>query len=276
MIPVTYISSAGNTYELHSKAGVVHKRLPYRAWSWKPRGTDLEHGMRVAGFNRAAAQYKSELLLYGTKEEQEELVDRLHDDFEGDMRRKQAGRLIVNGYTLNCFVIGVDARYKNGVTTDTLQIFAPYPFWVEEQKISLEVSDVSASGFLDFPFDFAYDYTAPVMGHKVVKSDFPFDSEFQMVIYGLAVNPVVTINGYSHILNATIPAGAYVVIDSRAKTIMMYNTNGTRTDLFNFRSKANSIFHQIPAGNLDITWDSSFGVDLTVYHERSEPKGALA
>lgn len=276
MIPVTYISSAGNTYELHSKAGVVHKRLPYRAWSWKPRGTDLEHGMRVAGFNRAAAQYKSELLLYGTKEEQEELVDRLHDDFEGDMRQKQAGRLIVNGYTLNCFVIGADARYKNGVTTDALQIFAPYPFWMQEQKIVLDASEVTASGFLDYPFDYAYDYTAPVMGRKIVKSDFPFSSEFQMVIYGLAVNPRIVINGYPYVLYATIPAGAYVIVDSRQKSVMMYNADGTRTDLFNFRNKSQSIFQKIPKGDLEIQWDSSYGVDLTVYRERSEPKGALA
>lgn len=276
MIPVTYISSAGNTYQLHTKDGVLHKRLPYRSWSWKPRGTDLEHGVRVAGFNRAAAQYKAELLLYGAKEEQEELVDNLHDDFEGDMRRVIAGRLIVNGYTLDCFIISVDARYKNGVTTDTIQIYAPYPYWTQEQNVTLEASEATGSGFLDFPYDFAYDFTAPVMGRKVVASDFPFDSEFRMVIYGQAVTPRIVINGYAHTLYATIPAGAYVVIDSRKKSVMMYNTDGTQTDLFNFRNKTQSIFRKIPKGNLEIAWNSSYGVDLTIYRERSEPKGALA
>lgn len=276
MIPVTYISSAGNTYQLHSKEGVVHKRLPYRTWSWKPRGTDLEHGVRVAGFNRAAAQYKAELLLYGTKEEQEALVDSLHDDFEGDMRNLQTGRLIVNGYTLNCFVIGVDARYKNGCTTDTIQIYAPYPYWMQEQLVNLDASSVPASGFLDYPYDYQYDYTAPVMGRKFVRSDFPFESEFRMVIYGQAVTPSIVVNGYPYTLYATVPAGAYVIIDSRKKSIMMHNTNGTQTDLFNFRNKTQSIFQKIPKGNLEIAWDSSYGVDLTIYRERSEPKGALA
>ena len=64
--------------------------------------------------------------------------------------------------------------------------------------------------------------------------------------------------------------------DDIAKTIMMYNTDGTNTNLFNFRNKTNSIFRKIPAGNLEISWDSSYGVDLTIYRERSEPKGALA
>ena len=276
MIPVTYISSAGNTYQLHSKNGVLHKRLPFRSWSWKPRTTELEQGVRVSGFTRAAAQYKSELLFYGSVEEQTELVNDLHDDFEGDMRRKKTGRIIVEGQYLDMYVIGVDARHNNGVTTDSIQIYAPYPYWMQEEKIVLDASAVTGSGFLDYEYDYMYDYTAPVMGRKIIKSDFPFDSEFQMVVYGLAVNPRITINDYPYTLYATIPQGAYVIIDSKQKSIMMYNANGTRTDLFNFRNKTESIFQKIPAGDLDIAWDSSYGVDITVFRERSEPKGALA
>ena len=276
MIPVTYISSAGNTYQLHTKEGVVHKRLPYRSWSWKVRGTNLEQGTRVSGFTRDAGQYKSELLFFGTKEEQEELVNDLHDDFEGDLRRVQTGRIIVEEQYIDCYITGVDARYKDGCTTDSIQIYAPYPFWRQEQVISLSPSTEQTGGFLDFPFDFPFDFTAPTTGHRTVKSDFPFESEWKMVIYGLAVNPRIVVNGYAYVLYATIPAGAYVVIDSRAKTIMMYNADGTKTDLFNFRNKTNSIFRKIPAGNLEISWNSSYGVDLTIYRERSEPKGALA
>lgn len=276
MISVTYISSAGNTYQLHTKNGVMHKSLPYRSWSWKVRGTELERGVRISGFSRAAAQYNSELLFFGNIEEQTELINNLHDDFEGDMRRLKAGRIIIGEQYLDCYIVGVNTRHNKGVTTDEIQIFAPYPYWMQEQKIVLDASSVPSSGFLDFPYDFEYDFTAPVMGRKIVKSDFPFDSEFQMVIYGLAVNPRIVINDYPYTLYATIPQGAYVIVDSKQKSIMMYNTNGTRTDLFNFRNKTESIFQKIPAGNLDIAWDSSYGVDITVYRERSEPKGALA
>lgn len=276
MIPVTYISSAGNKYELHTKNGVLHKRLPYRSWSSTASGTKLEQGVRVSGFTRGAAQYKSDLLLFGTKEEQEEFVNDLHDDFEGDLRRVQTGRIIIGDQYLDCYITSVNALYKSGCTTDTIQIYAPYPYWRQEQKIILEASDVTGGEYLDFPFDFPFDFTAPVMGEKIVKSDFPFTSEFQMVIYGLAVNPRIVINGYPYVLYATIPSGAYVVIDSRQRSVMMYNADGSRTDLFNFRNKTNSIFEKIPAGNLDITWGASYGVDITVFRERSEPKGALA
>lgn len=276
MISVTYISSEGNKYELNTKDGVLHKKLPYRAWSWNVNGTKLDQGVRVSGFTRAAAQYKSELLLFGTKEEQEKLINDLHDDFEGDLRRNQTAKIIIGDQYLNCFITSVNARYNNGCTTDSIQIYAPYPYWRQEQKITLEASDITGNGFLDFPFDFPFDFTAPVTGEKIVKSDFPFTSEFQMVIYGLAVNPRIVINGYPYVLYATVPAGAYVVIDSRQKSVMMYNADGTRTDLFNFRNKADSIFEKIPKGNLNISWGASYGVDITVFRERSEPKGALA
>lgn len=276
MISVTYISSAGNTYQLHTKDGVLHKKMPYRAWDYDVNGTKLEQGVRVSNFTRSAAQYKAELLLFGTNKEQEDFINDLHDDFEGDLRRKQTGKIIIENQYIDCYVTSVNTRHRNGYTTDNIQIYAPYPYWKQEQKINLEASEIVSGEFLDYPYDYPYDYTAPVVGEKIVKSDFPFTSEFQMIIYGLAVNPRITINGYPYVLYSTIPSGAYVIIDSRQKSIMMYNTNGTRTDLFNFRNKADSIFQKIPAGNLNISWGATYGVEIIVFRERSEPKGALA
>ena len=92
-----------------------------------------------------------------------------------------------------------------------------------------------------------------------------------MVIYGQAVNPRIVINGYAYVLYTTIPAGSYVIIDSRKRTITLY-TAGQKTNLFNFRNKTDSIFKRIPGGNLTIVWDATFGVDITIFHERSEPR----
>ena len=105
-----------------------------------------------------------------------------------------------------------------------------------------------------------------------IKSDFPFDSEFRMIIYGLAVNPRITINGYSYVLYTTIPDGAYVIVDSRTHTITQYNTDGTQSNMFNYRNKTDSIFAKIPGGNLRIAWDATFGADITIFQEKSEPE----
>ena len=126
--------------------------------------------------------------------------------------------------------------------------------------------------YLDYEYDYSYDYAAPVVGEKVVYSESPFTSEFKLIIYGEAVNPRIVVNGYAYVLYTTIPAGSYVIIDSKQRTIMMYGSGGQKTNIFDFRNKTDSIFEKLPAGNLDIVWDSAFGADLTIYREQTEPE----
>ena len=93
-----------------------------------------------------------------------------------------------------------------------------------------------------------------------------------MTIFGPVVNPMVTINGYSYVFYMTIAEGEYLVIDSRAKTVTLYGAGGVQTNAFDNRNKAESVFEQIPGGNLQVVWDATFGFNLTIYHERSEPR----
>ena len=271
-VPITYIASSGKRYNLISN-GILHKKANYHKWAWDVEGTKLQYGVRVAGFSKDPGEYDTELLFYGSEKARRALIDALHDDFEKDIRDLSTGRIIWGDYYIDCFVreSSTEPDENQTWTGNKIDIYAPYPFWIQEVNIQLTASREGGSGFLDYKYDYKYDYAAPVMGKRIVKRSFPFESEFKMVIYGQAVNPRIVINGYAYILYTTIPAGAYVIIDSRARTITMY-TAGRKTNLFNFRNKTDSIFRKIPGGNLTITWDSSFGVDLTIYHERSEPR----
>ena len=275
-VPIKYVASSGNTYDLITN-GIKHREANYYSWAWDVEGTKLQYGYRVADFSREAAAYETELIFYGSEQRRRTLVQNLHDDFENDVRTKHAGRIIWGDYYLECFITesSTEPTEVGTWTSNKISIYAPYPFWVQDFKVSLPASQETASGFLDYPYDYPYDYTAPTMGTRHIQTNFPFESEFEMVIYGLAVNPRVVINDYAYALYATIPQGAYVIINSRQKTIMMYQ-NGTRTNMFNFRGKTASIFQRITGGNLTISWDSSFGVDLTIYHERSEPRVEVA
>ena len=275
-VPITYVSSTGRKYSLMSN-GIRQKNANYHRWGWGVEGTKLQYGIRVADFSRDPATYETELYISGSPVKRQIVVNNLHDDFESDVRNKTTGKLIWGTHYISCFITesSTEPSENNLETVNKIEIYAPYPFWIEELLISMNPSESQSSGFLDFMYDFSYDYTAPVIGERFIQTDFPFESEFRMVIFGQAINPTVTINGYSYILYTTVPQGAYVIIDSRAKTIMMYNANGTRTNVFNFRNKTDSVFQKIPAGNLNITWDASFGVDLTIYHERSEPRAEV-
>lgn len=275
-VSIKYVASSGNTYDLITN-GIKHREANYYSWAWDVEGTKLQYGYRVADFSRDAAVYDTELIFYGSEQRRRTLVQNLHDDFENDVRTKRAGKIIWGDYYLECYITesSTEPTEVGTWTSNKITIYAPYPFWVQDFHIVLPASQETASGFLDYPYDYPYDYAAPTMGTRHIQTNFPFESEFEMVIYGLAVNPRVVINDYAYALYATIPQGAYVIINSRQKTIMMYR-NGTRTNMFNFRNKTASIFQRITGGDLTISWDSSFGVDLTIYHERSEPRVEVA
>lgn len=272
-VPITYIASSGHKYNLISN-GILHKAANYHAWAYRVQGTKLQYGTRVADFAKDPATYETELILEGGERQRQAIVDALHDDFEADLRNKKAGRIIWGSYYIDCFVIESNTA-PTDIPTRTLnkiKIYTPYPYWVQDYNIELLPSEETESEFLDFPFNFPFDFTAPTIGETTIKSDFPYDSEFEMVIFGPAVNPRVTINRYSYVLYTTIPDGAYVVIDSRKKTVMQFNTDGTQSNIFNLRNKTDSIFQKIPGGNLRISWDATFGVNITIHRERSEPR----
>ena len=272
-VPITYIASSGHRYDLVSN-GIRHKTANYHRWGYGVRGTKLQYGVRVADFEKDPGEYETELIFVGSERHRQALINTLHDDFETDLKNRKPGRLIWGDYYIDCYINESDTtptEYPTQ-TLNKINIYAPYPFWVQDFKISLAPSQATEGEYLDYAYDYTYDYTAPVIGEATVKSDFPFDSEFEMIIFGPAVNPRITINDYSYVLYATIPQNAYVVIDSRHNTVMMYNANGTKTNMFNFRNKTDSIFKKIPGGNLQITWDATFGVNLTIYRERSEPR----
>lgn len=270
---IKYIASSGNVYDLTTK-DILHRTGDYYNWEWKARGTNRQYGVRVSDFSREAAQYEPELIFRGRPAELRKTLQALHNDFENDMRRKTPGRIIWGRYYLDCFIrqSAVENLSFWSWISNKVLIYAPYPFWIREDKITLSAAAEVVGTYLDYTYDYPYDYSAPVVGEKIVYSDFPFTSEFKMVIYGAAVNPRIVINGYAYVLYATIPAGSYVVVDSKQRTIMMYGNTGAKTNMFDFRNKSDSIFEKIPAGNLDIVWDSSFGVDLTIFREQSEPE----
>ena len=250
---IKYIASSGNVYDL-TASGTLHRTANYYSWVWDVVGTNLQYGVRVSDFSRKPAEYDAELIIYGTPAERRTFLQALHNDFENDLRKKKPGRIVWGKYYIDCYIRQSQTNPEQtwNYLSNKIHIYAPYPFWVQEAKITLPASGEVQSEYLDFPFDFPFDFSAPVIGTKVIKSDFPFDSEFQMVIYGVAVNPRITINGYPYVLYTTIPQGAYVIIDSKTHSITQYNTDGTQSNLFNFRNKTDSIFAKIPGGNLTI------------------------
>lgn len=274
-VNLRYVASSGRSYNLRSDTLRTRSGANFHDWSWNVEAVKLKHGERVSAFTRPAAVYEATLSLFGTSQEKLALLEALHDDFELDVRNMTPGRLIWNKYYIECFATKSKTAPdgSNMLVDNKVSFYCPYPFWIKEETKSFyaQVSSEEET-FLDYPFDYPYDYSSRRSGSATWQTGFPFKSDFKMVIYGPVENPRVVINGHAYQIMDVLGASEYVVIDSKQGTIEKTTASGQKVNAFDLRNKAESVFEQIPEKTLQISWPATFGFDLTLYEERSEPR----
>lgn len=264
---ISYIASSGNIYNLTTR--VMTRTASYHAWEFEPQATELRYGERVSAFTKKASTYQTTLLVRGGKIQRMAVLTALHDDFENDVRHMTPGRIIYGDWYCDCYIIASQTTPDKDYSTwteNTITIYVPSGFWVREETRHFSAPVPEASEYLEYSFDYEYDYTPPAAAQTVWETDSPFESDFEMRIYGACVNPRVVVNGYPYLVNASIAEGETLVINSQNHTVMCGNTN-----LFDNRNKVQSVFEKIPSGSLALTW-GGFAFDLILYEERSEPK----
>lgn len=212
----------------------------------------------------------------------QQAYDEMMAAFLGDVRKKKPGALYVNECYLSCYIYAAkpaEAFFDNGWQTVDLKIVTDHPVWVYEQKISIQpiASDTkAASDAKTYPYGYEYGYP---IGQSAVRFsvDHYADSDFRMIIYGPAADINITIAGHPYIVHYQVEAGEYLTIDSREtqsadRRIFLTRNNGEKVNVFNYRDSEHSALQKIPAGELTIDYSRLYGIDLTLYLERSEPK----
>ena len=273
-VKLQYKASSGNVYNLKSD-GIRTKEANYHKWGWGVNGTTLQFGTRVSDFSKKPAEYKTTLYFTGSYMQRKALLEALHDDFELDVKNKTPGRVIWGDYYIDCYISdsSTEPEANNVYTENDVIFYCPYPFWIKEETKSFFPQDApGAQDYLDYDFDYKYDFFYGTPGIQIWPRDFPFASEFLMTVYGPVSDPRVLINGYPYQFFDTLESTEYVVIDSRSNKITKHLANGSQVNIFDLRNKAESIFKQIPAGTLTFNWTGIFGFDLTLFEERSEPR----
>lgn len=273
MTTIIYKASSGNQYNLQTDGSWI-KDANFHAWSFTPRGTDLQFGQRVSSFAKEAATYTTTLIFHGTIQERAQKINKLHEEFENDIRSMEQARLTWGSWYINCYITASSTAPDIGPwTTNDIEIFCPRPFWVKQEKKSFIAQDEPpiSQTFLDYEYDYQYDYFLGAIGTENWVRDFPFASDFQMYIYGPVSNPRVAINGYPYQIFDTLEPTEYMVIDSLQHTVTKHLANGTQASIFDLRNKVDSVFEKIPGGTLSVNWTGLFGFDLIIYDERSEP-----
>ena len=241
------------------------------AWEYTTRNR------RIIGFEKEVQEHDLTISVFGDTEEDYEVnLDHLHDILEGDVRAMTPGRLYVGGYYLKCYIIASgksDWEYDCGIMDNTLTLATDYPHWVQEEtRQFFPDTEAKADNGLDYPYDYDYDYTPDEAGLSVWVTGHYTACDYRLILYGPCTDPRILVNGKPIGLYDTLDPSDYVVVDSREHTVVKHLSNGTSQNKYDDRIKQDgSIFGQIPGGTLTLNWSGTFGFDLTLYKERSEP-----
>lgn len=203
--------------------------------------------------------------------------NRLYEIPERDVVNGRYGKLWVGDYYLECFITA--SKKQNYSIMDnymavTLTVTTDRPMWIRENVYRLNAYESSqeASEFLDYPYGFPYDFFSGASTSRPINNEGIGSAHYKLLFFGNATNPYVYIDGVVIGVNATIESDQYICINSLDHTVNLVANNGDITNLYNNRIKSNtSIFEKIPEGLHYLVWPGVYGVELTIYEERSEP-----
>lgn len=210
---------------------------------------------------------------YGV-ENYEEAIDYLHEITDIDVLKKTPGRLYVGGMYLNCYVTASEKSEwepEAGYIDVSLTLAVEYPMWVGENPYTFHSFGVSSTDNKRYYGRYPYRYANGMNNTYIINPHFT-NSNFKLIIYGSAVNPMVTIGGVPYLVNVILEEDEYLAIDSRSRTIIKVTKNGERENLYHNRQKGRNFFRKIDPGRQPISWTGKFDFDLIIYEERGEPK----
>lgn len=236
-------------------------------------------------FKKKAEKNLPVQILVDTEAEAVKKKNMISEIFEKDIGASKQGKLYIGEYYLSCNIVkSQKKRYllsKKYLELD-LTIFSPKWVWIKETLISFKrdgtvLSDTdnkvqkirsvkNLDGFTDFNYDFTSEHIDKTVNNFAVSG-----ANFKIAIFGKVKNPQIKIQGHIYEIYDTLEEGEIIIIDSKNKTIIKYTEDGTQ-NIFNKRRKDFYIFEKIKHGFNKISWDGSFGFDITIYEERSEPE----
>lgn len=231
----------------------------------------------ITSFKRGVVTKKMPVLfLSQSGQETRQARNTVYEIFEKDVLAKQKGKLYVNGYYMECWIIGTtNSEYLTSecYLRTEFAIVTDKPEWRREATFSF-VPTSSYIGDYDFDFDgdFPFDLQTSAYSANTLVNPFAFSSQFILSIYGACDNPSVEIGDYVYSFNCSLLSGERLEVNSLTKKITKYNAQGVSENYFNCRNKENSVFEPIASGNKQIYWNNEFSFDLTVIQQRSEPE----
>lgn len=281
MSTAIFTNSAGKTFNLLDFNMMKLKDAQLHKYAWVPEGIKYKYGELLQTFTKDVQQFSCTFKVFGNETERKAKLNEFHDATEHDVMLTQPGNLIVDGYSIECYMIDSDTiapEDDSGTTTNEVLLYCPFPFWIKETKYEIKATGTAeVVDGLDFSFDLSCDLG--VGGYrKVIDFDVTIPLDFKMVIYGECSNPAIYINGHLYEVNVVVPAYSTLTISSiekndREKAVFLTYPSGATQSVLYARNRDSYIFEPITgSGKIIVSSSQNINFDLYIIEKRSEPK----
>jgi hypothetical protein len=252
------------------------KTAGFHEYEWEVEAVERVIGSWVNGFRKKAKQYNLEIDFVGNRQERAESMNAFYEITEKDVLELKPGRLILDEYYIECFVIGAEVGKLDNQSRKVqrkAKIYAPYPFWIHKKTYKFKKGNIGnqTESFLDYPYNYEYDYMGNIKGVGRIENTEIASCNFEAIIYGPVTNPRFIINEHVYEVKTKLDEGDYLVINSADGEVVRMRKNGLQVNEFNNRNKSSSIFEKIAPGSNLVSWNGEFGMDISVLAERGEP-----
>lgn len=273
---VKYVNHLGEEVDLNSPP--FHFKGP-EVFDWELSPSTLNG--RLSSFRRAQREGEFELVVAAASEEEGLAArDLLFDvaDKDSSASPPVPGRLVIDGWWMECWLhrsqkdmwwlTGKGAAMRVGVLADV-------PLWTRESATRFWATSAGGPDGIDFPHDYPSDYRA-ASTRRTVDNPASAPSPAKLAVYGPADAPRVRIGANVYEVDAPLGDGDILVVDGLAKTITRRRADGSAENAFWARrgeqrpGSGSYVFEPVAPGLSEVSWDGSFGFDLTLYERRAE------
>ena len=273
-----YINHNGAKINLTEWPYMIQKPETLLAYEWDYESTEKHSsGGVITNLRQPIKEAEITISVYAEPmEDMPALLRNMTDIFDTDITNMEPGRLYWNDSYLRCYIYGSDYQeYEEdmGATDRHFRVVAENPFWITEKTYGFYAAEIEEADGLNYPFNYPFNFAAGEAGSSILYVDHYKESPFRMRILGPAANPLIHIGDNYYGCDVTLSDGDYLEINTTGKRaeVIKHLQNGTKVDCFANRRKTTSTFEPIQPGQSIVTWPGTFGWELMVQIERSEP-----
>lgn len=290
MVNLKFISSNDIEFDLHDFDSAKLFKADFHSVEWLPEVTTKQYGSIINRFTKNPQTFDCTFRFKGDPAKRKAQIDSFIFETENDVAKMLPGRLYWNNQYIEVFFISHDCYpvYSGmGWTELKGKFYAFFPFWVEEVFYHIDPNSAfypteglpeDVKGFpSDRGFKYGYTYSYPYgVNSGVYYVDSPIGADFSVTIYGPITDFQMEISGNNYQINYPLLTGEKMIIDSRNtlpldKKCYVVRQNNEEVNVFDYRDPTSSIFKRLPGGDIVITCDTPYVMDIILYFERSAP-----